>query len=140
MSRTQVERPGADPQRNPWPALIAMVVGFFLTTADMMIVLVINPVLLRALDASVAQVIWVTSAYLLAFAVPLLACGRLGDRFGPKYIYLAGLAIFTLASLWCGLSQSIGVLIAARSSASISSPATRRSPDGMPCVGGLSGA
>ncbi|MET8875301.1 DHA2 family efflux MFS transporter permease subunit [Nocardia sp. NPDC004604] len=114
MFRTQVERPGADPQRNPWPALIAMVVGFFLTTADMMIVLVINPVLLRALDASVAQVIWVTSAYLLAFAVPLLACGRLGDRFGPKYIYLAGLAIFTLASLWCGLSQSIGVLIAAR--------------------------
>ncbi|BCK55309.1 DHA2 family efflux MFS transporter permease subunit [Nocardia wallacei] len=102
------------PQRNPWPALIAMVIGFFLTTADMMVVMVINPVILRAMDASVPQVIWVTSAYLLAFAVPLLICGRLGDRFGPKYIYLAGLAVFTLASLWCGLAQSIGMLIAAR--------------------------
>ncbi len=103
-----------NPQRNPWPALIAMVVGFFLTTADMMVVTVVNPVILRSLEASIPQVIWVTSAYLLAFAVPLLTCGRLGDRFGPKYVYLAGLAVFTLASLWCGLSQSIGMLIAAR--------------------------
>jgi EmrB/QacA subfamily drug resistance transporter len=57
---------------------------------------------------------WVTSAYLLAYAVPLLLSGRLGDRFGPKNLYLSGLAVFTVASLWCGLSGGIGMLITAR--------------------------
>src|SRR5690606_29105022 len=52
--------------------------------------------------------------YLLTYAVPLLITGRLGDRFGPKNIYLIGLTVFTLASLWCGLSGNIETLIAAR--------------------------
>ena len=58
--------------------------------------------------------VWVTSAYLLAYAVPLLITGRLGDRFGPKNLYLIGLAVFTLASLWCGLTNIIEMLIVAR--------------------------
>ena len=66
------------------------------------------------LHADVNNVIWVTSAYLLAYAVPLLVTGRLGDRFGPKNVYLVGLTIFTLASLWCGLTGSIEMLIVAR--------------------------
>ncbi|MBF6210905.1 DHA2 family efflux MFS transporter permease subunit [Nocardia puris] len=101
-------------QRNPWLALFALVVGFFMILLDMTIVSVANPSIMADLGADIPQVIWVTSAYLLTYAVPLLVAGRLGDRFGPKNIYLIGLTIFTAASLWCGLSHSIEMLIAAR--------------------------
>ncbi|MCM6778930.1 DHA2 family efflux MFS transporter permease subunit [Nocardia sp. CDC159] len=101
-------------RRNPWPALYALVFGFFMILLDLTIVAVANPKILSDLHTDITKVIWVTSAYLLAYAVPLLVTGRLGDRFGPKYIYLAGLTVFTLASLWCGMSTSIEMLIAAR--------------------------
>ncbi|OHV04377.1 MFS transporter [Mycobacterium talmoniae] len=99
---------------NPWSALWAMVVGFFMILVDSTIVAVANPKIMTALDVGFDAVIWVTSAYLVSYAVPLLVAGRLGDRFGPKNLYLLGLAVFTAASLWCGLSGSIGMLIAAR--------------------------
>ncbi|HTI74337.1 MAG TPA: MFS transporter [Mycobacterium sp.] len=91
-----------------------MLVGFFMILVDATIVAVANPSIMDKLGASYDSVIWVTSAYLLAYAVPLLVAGRLGDRFGPKNLYLIGLAIFTGASLWCGLAGSIEMLIAAR--------------------------
>lgn len=100
--------------RSPWPALWALVLGFFMILVDSTIVSVATPAIMTGLDAGVNDVIWVTSAYLLAYAVPLLITGRLGDRFGPKYVYLIGLAIFTLSSLWCGLTSTIGMLIVAR--------------------------
>ncbi|MFE3541935.1 DHA2 family efflux MFS transporter permease subunit [Nocardia sp. NPDC059177] len=106
-------------QRNPWLALFALVVGFFMILLDMTIVAVANPAIMTELDTDISNVIWVTSAYLLTYAVPLLVTGRLGDKFGPKNIYLIGLAIFTAASLWCGLSGSIGMLIAARAAQGI---------------------
>ncbi|MDT5290085.1 MAG: hypothetical protein QOF88_4974 [Mycobacterium sp.] len=81
---------------------------------DATIVSVANPSIMEHLGADFDAVIWVTSAYLLAYAVPLLLAGRLGDRFGPKNLYLVGLAVFTAASLWCGLAGSIETLIAAR--------------------------
>jgi EmrB/QacA subfamily drug resistance transporter len=99
---------------NPWNALWAMLVGFFMILLDATIVAVANPSIMDKLGASYDSVIWVTSAYLLAYAVPLLVAGRLGDRFGPKNLYLLGLTVFTAASLWCGLAGSIEMLIAAR--------------------------
>ncbi|UYG16590.1 DHA2 family efflux MFS transporter permease subunit [Brachybacterium huguangmaarense] len=103
--------------RSPWPALWAMVIGFFMILVDTTIVSVANPAIKAALDPhtdNLDNVVWVTSAYLLTYAVPLLVTGRLGDRFGPRTIYLTGLALFTLASLGCGLSGSLGALIAMR--------------------------
>lgn len=105
--------------RSPWPALWALVVGFFMILIDTTIVSVANPSIQEGLGTTTTGVIWVTSAYLLTYAVPLLVTGRLGDMFGPKRIYLIGLTIFTLASLWCGFADAlpgsgIGNLIAAR--------------------------
>ena len=97
-----------------WPAFGSLVIGFFMILLDATIVTVAMPRLMADLHASITDAVWVTSAYLLACAVPLLITGRLGDRLGPKRVYLAGLAVFTVSSLWCGLSGDIGMLILAR--------------------------
>jgi len=98
----------------PWPALWAMVIGFFMILVDNTIVSVATPAIITDLHTDYNSGIWVTSAYLLSYAVPLLITGRLGDRLGPKNVYLVGLTVFTLASLWCGLTDSITWLITAR--------------------------
>lgn len=99
---------------SPWPALWSMMIGFFMILVDSTIVSVAIPAIQTGLNADVNGVIWVNSAYLLAYAVPLLITGRLGDRFGPRVIYLWGLALFTVSSLACGLAPSITWLVIAR--------------------------
>ena len=99
---------------NPWPALWALVIGFFMILVDVSIVSIATPALMSSFEVGIEPVLWVTSAYLLAYAVPLLITGRFGDRYGPKRVYLVGLTVFTLASLACGLSPTIHALVAAR--------------------------
>lgn len=101
-------------ERQAWPALIALCIGFFMILLDQTIVAVATPVLQSTLDASYNEVIWVTSAYLLTFAVPLLITGRLGDKYGPKNVYILGMVIFTLSSLACGFATNMALLIGAR--------------------------
>lgn len=102
------------PERDAWKALAALVIGFFMILVDQTIVAVATDAFVTQLGATTNQVIWVTSAYLLAYVVPLLFTGRLGDQIGPRKVSIAGLALFTGASLWCGLAPDIETLIVAR--------------------------
>ena len=106
--------PDTSTELSPWPALWAMVIGFFMILVDTTIVSIATPAIKEGLETDYNSTIWVTSSYLLAYAVPLLITGRLGDRLGPKNVYLVGLTLFTLASLWCGLTASVEMLIVAR--------------------------
>ncbi|MDT5146583.1 MAG: hypothetical protein QOC58_1228 [Mycobacterium sp.] len=99
---------------NPWNTLWAMMIGFFMIMVDSTIVAIANPTIMTELRIGYDTVVWVTSAYLLGYAVVLLVAGRLGDRYGPKNLYLVGLVVFTVASVWCGLSGSAAMLITAR--------------------------
>ncbi|MER6790754.1 DHA2 family efflux MFS transporter permease subunit [Amycolatopsis mediterranei] len=101
-------------QANPWAALGALCLGFFMILLDTTIVSIAIPTMLRELGAGLNSIVWVISVYLLTYAVPMLFTSRLGDRFGPKRVFLAGLLVFTGASLWCGLSGNVEMLIAAR--------------------------
>lgn len=99
---------------NPWAALSALCIGFFMVLLDQTIVMVAIPSMISGLDASLNSIVWVTSVYLLTYAVPILFASRLGDRFGPKRLFVFGLVVFTASSLWCGLSGSAEALITAR--------------------------
>jgi EmrB/QacA subfamily drug resistance transporter len=114
MAETSTTVPAPDTGKDPWPALWALVLGFFMIMVDSTIVTVATPAIIEDLHAEVNSVVWVTSAYLLAYAVPVLITGRLGDRFGQKQVYMIGLVVFTLSSLACGLTGSVEGLILAR--------------------------
>ena len=92
----------------------ALCACFFMIMLDSTIVTVAIPTMLTDLHANLNEVVWVNSVYLLANTVPLLITGRLGDRFGPKRVLIAGLVAFTAASTWSGFSTTAGELIAAR--------------------------
>ncbi|MFY9889151.1 MAG: DHA2 family efflux MFS transporter permease subunit [Streptosporangiaceae bacterium] len=99
---------------NPWVILIVISLGFFMTLLDLTIVNIAIPNMIDKLHASLDDVLWVINAYALVLAVLLITCGRLGDLFGQRTLFFAGVALFTVASAACGLAPSPGFLIAFR--------------------------
>jgi EmrB/QacA subfamily drug resistance transporter len=114
--------------RGPWLALLVLCLGFFVILLDTTIVNVAIPTMVSSLHASLDQILWVVSAYLLTFAVLLVTGGRLGDILGPRNLFIGGLAAFALASALCGMAQRPEQLIAARvaqgAAAAVLSPQT----------------
>ena len=97
-----------------WLALVVLCAGMLMVILDQTIVNVALPAIQEDLGFSAAGLAWVVNAYLIAFGGLLLLAGRLGDLIGRRTIFLAGLAVFTVASLLCGLAGSPEMLIAAR--------------------------
>lgn len=92
----------------------AIILGFFMALLDTTIVNVALPEMARHFGGSVGQISWVVNGYNLAFAVFIMTAARLADQFGRKKIFLAGVLLFTLASLFAGLAPNAGTLIAMR--------------------------
>ena len=101
--------------RTRWLALYVLCLGDLMIVLDATIVNVALPSIRADLGFTEESLAWVVNAYLLTFGGFLLLGGRLGDLFGHRRLFLGGIALFTLASLACGLSTTQGLLIAARS-------------------------
>ena len=116
MSTTTSSAPnalGVSPKR-AWQALGVLLIGMFMSLLDATIVNVALPTIRTSLSANEATLSWIISGYALAFGLVLIPAGRLGDRFGHKWIFVTGLALFTVASLACGLAQDSTQLVVAR--------------------------
>jgi EmrB/QacA subfamily drug resistance transporter len=117
MTQVQVgtgTKPEEMSDRSRWIALYVLCVGMLMIVLDITVTNVALPSIQSDLGFSQASLAWVVNAYLISFGGLLLLAGRLGDLMGRRTIFLVGLAVFSVASLFCGVAQSQGVLIAAR--------------------------
>jgi EmrB/QacA subfamily drug resistance transporter len=115
-------------ENRKWWTLVAVSFGLFMIMLDNTVVNVALPSIREDLGISISELEWVVNAYALTFGVLLLSGGKLADMFGRRRMFIAGLLIFTAASLWCGLAGDAGSLIAARTvqgvGAALMNPAT----------------
>jgi EmrB/QacA subfamily drug resistance transporter len=116
-----------DKRRRGWTLAIVSI-GLFMVVLDNLVVNVALPSIHRDLGASIQALEWTVSAYVLSYAVFLLTGSALGDRFGRRRMFIAGIALFTASSAVAALAPSIGLLIAARATqglgAAIATPLT----------------
>jgi EmrB/QacA subfamily drug resistance transporter len=116
-----------DTRRRGWTLAIVSI-GLFMVVLDNLVVSVALPSIHRELGASIQALEWTVNAYVLSYAVLLLTGAALGDRFGRKRMFIAGITLFTASSAAAALAPSIGLLIAARATqgigAAIATPLT----------------
>ena len=115
-------------ENKKWWTLAAVAFGLFMIMLDNTIVNVALPSIERSLHMSISSLEWIVTAYALTFAALLITGGKLGDLYGRRKMFIAGLVVFTLSSLACGLAPSAGFLIGARAvqgvGAALMNPAT----------------
>ncbi|MCL5959292.1 MAG: DHA2 family efflux MFS transporter permease subunit [Chloroflexi bacterium] len=99
---------------NPWAVLVVLCGGFFMILLDTTIVNIAIPSISDSLQASLGDILWVVNAYILVYAVLLIPAGRLGDMYGQRNLFAAGMALFVIASATCGFAQDVNQLVAAR--------------------------
>ena len=108
--------PAIAPKQPTWAgwALLLTSVAFFMVTLDSLVVVTALPAIHRELGGQVSTLEWAVNAYLLIFAAGIITAASIGERFGRRRVYVAGLALFSLASAACALAPSTTLLIAAR--------------------------
>src|SRR5918993_1186327 len=115
-------------ERRKWWTLAAVSFGLFMIMLDNTVVNVALPAIQEDLGADLSQLQWIVTGYALTFAALMLIGGKLADAYGRRLIFVVGIVVFTGASLWCGLSDSGEMLIAARvvqgAGAALMNPAT----------------
>ena len=115
ITRSRLSRePGRNLSRTQSWALALASVASFMVVLDMLVVATALNTIRRDLGASIADLEWTVNAYTLTFAVLLMTASAIGDRFGRRRVFAAGLALFTVASAGCALAPGVGWLIAAR--------------------------
>jgi EmrB/QacA subfamily drug resistance transporter len=101
-------------ERRKWWTLAAVSFGLFMIMLDNTVVNVALPSIQEDLGADLSELQWIVTGYALSFAALMLIGGKLADAYGRRSIFVLGIAVFTLSSLWCGLADSGDMLIAAR--------------------------
>src|SRR3989475_1394989 len=116
------------PENRKWWTLAAVAFGLFMIMLDNTVVNVALPSIQRDLHIGLSQLEWIVTGYALTFAALMLIGGKMADAYGRRLIFVVGIAVFTLASLWCGLATSGQMLIVARivqgAGAALMNPAT----------------
>lgn len=112
--RRRIALEGDTHGKNKWAILFTVLVMTFMSTLDSSIVNVALPVMQKALAVSLSDIQWVSTIYLVAICASMLIFGRLGDMFGKVWLFQAGVALFAIGSLLCGLSHAFAMLLVSR--------------------------